>query len=225
MMHNSAVGRASHISGWAAHFMPVHEFEEFYVDTMFLNIGSSTEAMMHAWRAVAHFRDFPRLVAYQTRCLSEHHLGGPEDPETRETALAQTREIIIARVENDLQKGKAASAAFKAGDAGEHADMEHRFFFEFVESETRKAGSEFPSAALHDQYLAQVRIHGWSTHFLRDGQGLSWRDYKAFHARTIIANRRPEVLAARRALQSASRLPGFPPLAGQFDVCSMLRSL
>ncbi len=76
MMHNSAVGRASHISGWAAHFMPVHEFEEFYVDTMFLNVGSSVEAMMHAWRAVAHFRDFPRLVAYQTRCLAEHHLGG-----------------------------------------------------------------------------------------------------------------------------------------------------
>ncbi|MBY5931978.1 hypothetical protein KUV51_03105 [Tateyamaria omphalii] len=225
VLHNSSEGLHCHISGWAAHFLPVAEFENLYADTMVLNIENSAQAMMYAWRSVAHFRTFPRLVAFQTKCLSENYLGGIEDAETRTKALSQTRATISARMDKDLEQGRKASAASERKDNGEFAGPAHQRYFEFVEAETLRAKTEFEEQEVRDQYREEVKIHGWATHFLVDGLGLSFRDYEAFYARTIVSNSQLEVLAARNALHACLGLPAFPPYQGQFDVCSTPRCL
>lgn len=225
MMHNSAQGLDSHIAGWAAHFLPVEEFESLYVESVSLHVGSSAQAMMYAWRSVAHFRIFPRLVDHQTKCLSKNYLGGVEDAQMRTDALSETRATIAPFTDNDLEKGQQASAAFDKNEIGELRALAHRRYFEFVEAETRRAKTEQKDEKQRVQYLAEVKIHGWATHFLVDSNLLGYRDYQAFYARTIIANRQFEVLAAQRALSAARGLPAFPPYEGQFDACAMPRSL
>ncbi|WP_299773234.1 hypothetical protein [uncultured Tateyamaria sp.] len=225
MLHNSEQGLDSHIGGWAAHFLPVADFENFYVESVSLNVGGAAQAMLYAWKSVAHFRDFPRLVAHQTRCLSENYLGGVEDTQVRTKALNETRATIAPLVDNDLEKGRKASAAFDKGEIGKFEALAHRMYFEFFESETRRAKTELKDEKQPIQYLEEVKIHGWATHFLIDSNALSHRDYQALYARTIIANRQFEVLAAQRALLAARVLPAFPPHERQFDVCAMPRSL
>ncbi len=212
MLHNSEQGLDSHIGGWAAHFLPVADFESFYVESVSLNVGGAAQAMLYAWKSVAHFRDFPRLVAHQTRCLPENYLGGVEDTQVRTKALNETRATIAPLVDNDLEKGRKASAAFDKGEIGQFEALAHRMYFEFFESETRRAKTE-------------LKDEKQPIHFLIDSNALSHRDYQALYARTIIANRQFEVLAAQRALLAARVLPAFPPHERQFDVCAMPRSL
>jgi hypothetical protein len=225
MMHNSAQGLDSHIGGWAAHFLPVEEFENLYVASVSLNVGSSARAMMYAWRSVAHFRNFPRLVDHQTKRLSEKYLGGVEDVQVRTDALTETCATITPHIDNDFEKGQKASAAFHKDEIGYFEALAHRLYFEFVEAETRRAKTELKDEKRREQYLEEVKMHGWATHFLGDRGGLGYSDYKAFYARTIIANRQVEVLAARRALHAARYLPAFPNYEDQFDFCARPRSL
>lgn len=225
VLHNSPQGLDSHFSGWAAHFLPVEEFENLYVESVSLNVGSSAQAMVYAWRSVAHLRHFPRLVTYQTKCLSENYLDGVEDEKTRIEALRQTRSTILAQMEKDLEEGRKASVAFANGGIGKFAKLAHRRYFEFFEAETHKAQTEFEDKEWADQYYEEIKIHGWASHFLSDCEGLSHRDFEGFFARTIIANQRPEVLAAQRALRAARSLPAFPPYESSFNACAMPRSL
>lgn len=225
MLHNSRAGLDSHIAGWAAHFMPIAEFEDFYVESVFLNKLYAPEAMIWAWRSVEHFRDFPRLVARQTDCLSGTYLGGIEDETSRETGLNQIRETILAHVKQDLQKGAEAFERFKIGEIGKYVDFAHRCFFEFVREETLRSNEDIKDEALRARYIQEVEVQGWAAHFCGSGKALDFDDYKKFYVRTIIANRRNEVLAARRALKAAQRMAGFPPLQGSFDVCAKLTNL
>ncbi|WP_147107953.1 hypothetical protein [Tateyamaria sp. syn59] len=224
-MHNSSAGLESHIAGWAAHFLPIDAFEDFYAETNFLHIMRAPDAMMHAWRAVEHDRTFPRLVAHQTKRLSEEYLGGIETGDIRETGLRHTRNIIQTNIKGDFEKGRAAFERFTSGEIREYEDLRHRKFFEFVQAETRASDDDIKDESTRLSYLDEIKIHGWATHFVSPKGALTYEDYEKFYARTIIAHRRHEVVAAYRALDAARGLPAFPPFQNTFKLFATPRHL
>ena len=118
------------------------------------------------------------------------------------------------------RRGREAFESFKIGEIGEYVDFAHRCFFEFVQAENLRPDEDIKGEALRARYIQEAMVQGWAVHFCGPGKALGFDDYKKFYARTIISNRRNEVLAARRALKAAQRMAGFPPLQGSFDVCA-----
>jgi hypothetical protein len=198
----------SQIYGWAAHFMPIAEYEEFYVATIYMSRSYSPAAARHAWRAVDHLRSFPRLIAAQTRCLSKTLLGEEESEPVREARLQKTRNEILAQWKEDFERG-----------ALPNTNLWQRSFHAYLQSENAAPTRERPSVAQDESRLNEARIHGWAAHFMKFGE------YKKFYTRTIIANRHEEIAAARQAIHTDNVLSKFSPLRDSLDHCASPRKL
>ncbi len=223
MMANHMAGKEALISGWAAHFLPIAEFEDMYIDTVLSQSGYASDAMVYAWRGVDHFRYFPRLVAAQTQCLSETFLGGLEDDATRERELNKIRDYVSQNVARDFEIGQKAHQDHQADTIGEFEDLHHRKFYLFVQAEVEALEDGTDHARPDPEWLREIRIQGWAAHFVGKSDVFTFDAYKQFYARSVISNRRPEVLFARRALVAARSLPAMPPFGGLFDVCARPR--
>lgn len=205
---NTMAVKEAQIHGWAAHFMPIPDYEDFYVATIRANRTNSPAAALRAWRSVDHLRSFPRLVAAQARCLSKTFLGTKENEADTLALLEQDRAEILGKWKNDYDRGTQKDASYA-----------ERQYSEYLRSEGAAPDSSMTGDDQITSVLTETRIHGWAAHFL------PYSDYQAFYARTIIANFPVEVAAARRAKQAEHLLSRNSPLNSGLDHCGSPRKL
>ena len=205
--------RQMHIHAWAAHYMPVQEFEAFFVQTIDMNQSNAPGAVVDARYAAEQVRSFPRLDAMQAALLTQYEICPSETDAERHEELRAIRADIETKWAADFEQGKQEVAARGAVTyPSDH--MSYALFLESEQSSIRAIGTNTIDKVMHE-----IRIHGWAAHFLE------YTSFQKFHARTLIAGDKAAVFAARRALTPTSRRSKYSPFISMLSHCASPRKL